>query len=50
MEKKVYEKAILEVGKGKRYRVNIKLRNGNVYLGNMNHEMNYYLNNWELIK
>lgn len=50
MEKKVHEKAILEVGHGKRYRVNIKQRNGNVYLGSMDHEMNYYLGNWELIK
>jgi len=22
----------------------------NVYLGNQNHEMNYYLNNWDIIK
>ena len=50
MEKKVHEKAILEVGHGKRYRVNIKFRNGSVYLGNMNNEMDYYLNNWSLIK
>lgn len=50
MEKKVHEKAILEVGHGKRYRVNIKKRNGNVYMGNMDNEMNYFLNNWELIK
>lgn len=50
MEKKVHEKAILEVGHGKRYRVNIKHRNGSVYIGSMEHEMNYYLNNWELIK
>jgi hypothetical protein len=50
MEKKVHEKAILEVGHGKRYRVNIKIREEVVYLGSMEHEMNYYLNNWELIK
>lgn len=50
MEKKVHEKAILEVGHGKRYRVNIKFRNNNIYLGNKEHEMNYYLNNWEIIK
>ncbi len=50
MEKKVHEKAILEVGHGKRYRVNIKFRNGNIYLGNKDNEMNYFLNNWDIIK
>lgn len=50
MERKVHEKAILEVGHGKRYRVNIKFRDGNIYLGNMGHEMGYFLNKWELIK
>ncbi len=50
MDKKVHEKAILEVGHGKRYRVNIRVRDKKVYLGNMNHEMNYYLNNWDIIK
>lgn len=50
MEKKVHEKAILEVNHGKRYRVNIKFRNNTVYLGNKSHDMNYYLNNWSLIK
>jgi len=50
VEKKVHEKAILEVGHGKRYRVNIKFRNDKVYLGNMDHEMGYFLDNWNLIK
>lgn len=50
MEKKVHERAILEVGHGKRYRVNIKFRGGNIYLGNKDNEMNYYLNNWDIIK
>ena len=50
VEKKVHEKAILEVGHGKRYRVNIKFRDDKVYLGNMDHEMGYFLDNWNLIK
>lgn len=50
MEKKVYEKAILEVGHGKRYRVNIKIRDRKVFLGNKDHEMSYHLNNWKIIK
>jgi len=50
IERKVHEKAILEVGHGKRYRVNIKFRDGKIYLGNMDHEMGYFLDNWNLIK
>jgi hypothetical protein len=50
MEKKVHEGAIREVGHGKRYRVNIKIRDTNVYIGTMEHQMNYYLNNWGVIK
>lgn len=50
MEKKVHEKAILEVGHGKRYRVTIKFRGEKVYLGNMDHEMGYFLNNWDSLK
>lgn len=50
MEKKVHDKAILEVGHGKRYRINIRQRKGKVYLGTKDHEMNYYLNNWDIIK
>ena len=50
MEKKVHEKAILEVGQGKRFRVNIKIREDNIYLGTKEHQMNYYLNNWDIIK
>lgn len=50
MEKKVHEKAILEVGHGKRYRVNIKFRDDTVYLGRKAHDMAYYLNNWDVIK
>lgn len=50
MEKKMAEKAILEVGHGKRYRINIKVREDKIYLGTKNHEMSYYLNNWEVIK
>jgi len=50
MEKKMHEGAILEVGHGKRYRVNIKFRDEKVYLGNMDHQMEYFLDNWNLIK
>ncbi|MDD3940656.1 MAG: winged helix-turn-helix domain-containing protein [Candidatus Pacebacteria bacterium] len=50
IEKKIHEKSILEIMKGERLRVNIKVRDEKVYLGNMNHEMGYFLNNWNLIK
>lgn len=50
MEKKMHEDAILEILNGKKYRVNIKFRNNKVYLGTMNHEMGYFLDNWDLIK
>lgn len=50
MERKVHEKAILEVGHGKRYRVNIKMRDDKIYLGNTDNEMGYFLNNWDIIK
>ncbi len=50
LEKLVDKKVILEVGHGKRYRVNIKFRDGKVFLGNLDNEMNYYLNNWKVIK
>ncbi|MBI5414475.1 hypothetical protein HZA38_03080 [Candidatus Peregrinibacteria bacterium] len=50
VEKKVHEKAILEILSGTRYRVTIKFREGKIYLGNMDHEMRYFLDNWGLIK
>jgi hypothetical protein len=50
LEKKIYEKAILEIGNGKRYRINMKFRDGNIYLGTKEHEVNYYLNNWDIVK
>lgn len=50
VNRKVHEKAILEVGHGKRYRVNIKFRNNKVFLGSMEHDISYYLNNWDIIE
>lgn len=50
MERKVKEKAILEINKNKNYRVNISIRDEKIYLGNRSHDMSYFLNNWEIIK
>lgn len=49
MDKLVKQKIILEVGHGSRYRINIKFRNDKIYLGNLNNDTSYYLNNWEII-
>jgi len=50
VEKLVQQKLILEVGQGKRYRVSIKFRDNKVSLGRLENDMQYYLNNWKLIK
>ncbi len=50
LEKKVHEKAILEVNNKTAYRVNIKFRDNTVYLGNKDHDVSYFLNNWGIIK
>lgn len=50
MEQKVHEKAILEINGGKTYRVNIRVREGQIFLGNKAHEVGYFKDNWEVIK
>ena len=50
MEKKVHEKAILDIVSYDKYRVKIDLRDDKVYLGNRQHEMSYFLNKWDIIK
>ncbi len=50
VEHKVHEKAILEVGHGLRYRINIRMRNSDVFLGRQDHKVNYFLNNWAILK
>jgi hypothetical protein len=50
MEKKVHEKAIIDVKSYDKYRVKIDIRDDKVYLGNRQHEMSYYLNRWDIIK
>lgn len=49
LQKKVEEKAILEVNHGDRYRITIKIRDSKVYIGQMEHDITYYLNKWSLI-
>jgi len=50
VERKIKEGAIFSVNKQTGYALNIKIRDGKVYLGNMEHEMNYFLDNWSIIK
>lgn len=50
MEKKLSERAILFIPTYKKYRVKFSVRENNIFLGNKKHEMNYYLNNWKIIK
>lgn len=50
MEKKLSERAIHNVESYKKYRVKIDIRDREVYLGNRQHNMTYYLNKWDIIK
>ena len=50
MEQKLHEKAILEINGGKTYRVNIRLRDQGIFLGNKAHEVGFFMNNWAVIK
>ena len=50
VEKRIKEGSIFTVNNKTGYALNIKFRNGKFYLGNKNHEMGYFLNNWNLIK
>lgn len=50
MDQKVHEKAILEINGGKTYRVNIRMREEGIFLGNKAHEVSYFKNNWSVIK
>jgi len=50
VEKRIKEGSIFTVNNKTGYALSIKFREGKFYLGNKNHEMGYFLNNWGLIK
>ncbi len=50
VEQKVHEKVILELNNGNTQRVNIRMWESKIFLGNKEHEMGYYFNNWDIIK
>lgn len=50
IEQHIHDENILLVNKKTRYRFNIKIRDGRVYLGNKQNDVSFYENNWKLIK
>jgi len=50
IQKNIDQKNILVVNKYKKYRVNIRIRDGKLYLGKLNNDLSYFMNNWSLIK
>ena len=50
IQKNIDQKNILVINKGKKYRVNIRIREGKLFLGNKENDMSYYMNNWSSIK
>ena len=50
IERKIKESAIFSVNNKTGYALSVKLRNEKIYLGNKNHEIGYFLDNWSLIK
>ena len=50
VEKNNSQKNILVVNNNTRYRINIRIRDGKLYLGNRENDMSYFMNNWALIK
>ena len=50
MQRKISERALLPILNNTKYRVNIKKRDWNIYLGTKDYNVNYFLNNWDIIK
>ena len=50
IEKNVAQKNILLINNNTRYRINVRIREGKLFLGNKENNMSYFMNNWSLIK
>lgn len=50
IERNIQQKNILVVGHGKRYRVNLSIKDGKLYLGNLDNDATFFLNNWSLLR
>lgn len=48
-DRNIQERNILTVSDGKRYRVNLFMQDGRLYLGNLKNDVTFFLNNWGLI-
>ena len=42
--------AIKDITKHDRWRVTLKIRNGTIYIGTLDNQINYYWDNWDIIK
>lgn len=49
ISKNIEQKNILTVKSYNKYRVNIKIREGELFLGNKKNNMSYYMNKWDLM-
>ncbi|MEM2139695.1 winged helix-turn-helix domain-containing protein [Nitrososphaera sp.] len=50
IEQHIHDENVLLVNKKTRYRFNIKIRDGKVYLGNRQNDVSFYADNWKLIR
>ncbi len=50
IQKNIDQKNILVINKNTRYRVNIRIRENKLFLGNKQNDMSYFMNNWSSIK
>jgi hypothetical protein len=48
--KLIYDNAIKDLKTVDRFRVTLKIRNGKLFIGTLNNPIDYYWNNWEVIK
>lgn len=48
IEKNIQQKNVLVVGNEKRYRINLSIKNDRIYLGNLQNDVSFYFNNWNL--
>ena len=50
VQKNVDLKNIRIINQSTRYRVNLKIRNEKLYLGNLENDASYFMNNWDILK
>lgn len=50
IDKLIYDNAIKDLKTVDRFRVTLKIRNGKIFIGTLDNPIDYYWNNWEVIK